>query len=366
MVDADARFMTRALAIAERGRGHTSPNPMVGALVVDADGVIVGSGAHAFAGGPHAEVVALAQAGPRAAGATLYCTLEPCSHTGRTGPCAPLVVQAGIRRAVIAIEDPNPLVAGRGLAYLRERGVDVRVGVLRDRAERLNGPFLTAMRHRRPFVTMKVAISRDGRVAARPGVRTPLTGVASNRLIHRERAETDAIGVGAGTMLADDPVLTPRGAYRTRPLVRVIFDRSLRTPASARMLSTLEAGPIIVMTATRDDPGTRQRLAALAAAGAQVEAIDAAPDEFLRRSLEILASSGVTSLILEGGPTLHRAAWAAGVVDRVQIFKTPVTLGPDGVPWLDRSAFRVEALHDVRSVTLGDDVLVEGYVHGAD
>jgi diaminohydroxyphosphoribosylaminopyrimidine deaminase/5-amino-6-(5-phosphoribosylamino)uracil reductase len=358
--------MARALAVAERGRGRTSPNPMVGAVVVDADGVVVGSGAHEVAGGPHAEVRALGQAGARARGATLYCTLEPCSHTGRTGPCAPLVVDAGIRRAVVAIEDPNPLVAGRGLAYLREHAVDVTVGVLRDRAERLNGPFLTAMRHHRPFVTMKVAISCDNRVAAGPGVRTALTGAAANRLIQRERAETDAIGVGAGTVLADDPLLTARGAYRSRPLVRVIFDRSLRTPPAARLLTTLESGPIIVVTAKRDAPDVRQRSEALAAAGARIEAIEEAGAGFLPGALSRLASLGVTSLVLEGGPTLHRAAWLAGVVDRVQVFKTPAVLGPDGVPWLDESVLALDALHDLRVVALGDDVMVEGYVHRAD
>src|SRR5262245_15566943 len=162
--------MRKAIALAERGRGTTSPNPMVGALVVDREGVIVGRGAHRVAGGPHAEVIALEDAGERARGATLYCTLEPCSHTGRTGPCAPLVTSAGISRAVIALEDPNPLVQGRGLAHLTERGVAVTVGVERERAERQNAVFLTTMRLRRPHVTVKAALSLDGRIAAAPGV----------------------------------------------------------------------------------------------------------------------------------------------------------------------------------------------------
>src|SRR5688572_10040189 len=239
----DAAHMSRALAVAERGRGRTSPNPMVGALIVDDEGVVVGQGAHEAAGGPHAEMHALRDAGQRARGATLYCTLEPCSHTGRTGPCAPRLVEAGIRRAVIAVTDPNPLVSGRGLAHLRDHGVDVFVGLHQQAARRQNGPFFMMMRRRRPFVTMTVALSRDGRVAAKPGARTALTGTAANRVIHRDRAEVDAIAIGSGTLLADDPELTPRGAYRSRPLTRIVFDRSLRVPSNARILSTAEVGP---------------------------------------------------------------------------------------------------------------------------
>jgi len=363
----DAMHMARALALAERGRGRTSPNPMVGAIVVDAEGVVVGRGSHERAGGPHAEVHALADAGERARGATLYCTLEPCSHTGRTGPCAPLVVESGIHRAVIAIPDPNPLVAGRGLAHLREHGIDVSVGLMGEASARLNAPFFTVMREERPFVTMKIAISRDGRVAARSGSRTQLTGAVANRLIHRERAEVDAIAVGSGTILTDDPVLTARGAYRARPLARVIFDRTLRTSPAARILSTLDAGPIIVMTSEPVDDGARQRLEALAAAGAQIEFGRESGAGFLPDALRTLARFGISSLTLEGGPTLHAAAWAAGIVDRVQIFRTPRTLGDEGVLWLNgRDRLPLDGLRDVTTVRLGDDEMIEGYVHRPD
>ena len=363
----DILHMSRALALAERGRGRTSPNPMVGAVVVNDEGVVVGRGSHEFAGGPHAEVCALAEAGERARGGTLYCTLEPCCHTGRTGPCAPHIVEAGIRCVVIAIGDPNPLVSGKGVAYLRARGVAVRSGVLRKQAEFLNAPFLTTMRRRRPFVTMKVALSRDRRVAGRGGMRMQLTGSVANRLIHRERAEVDALGVGSGTVLADDPLLTPRGAYRIRPLVRVIFDRSLRTPASARILSTLDTGPIIVMSTRRAGPEVRQRADALSAAGARIELLDDASGEaFLRDALSRLAAVGVTSLLLEGGTTLHRSAWLAGVVDRVQMFTTPWMIGADGVAWLDGGVFSPDHLTDVSTRPLGEDVMVEGYVYRSD
>src|SRR5689334_2673214 len=208
--------MSRALAIAERGRGRTSPNPMVGAVVVDPEGVVVGRGFHEQAGGAHAEVHALRDAGTRAQGATLYCTLEPCTHVGRTGACAPLVANAGIRRAVIAIEDPNPLVNGGGISYLRARGIDVTVGVERDRAERQNEVFFTNVRGGRPFVILKAALSLDGCVSLTAATRTVLTGEAVGRFVQRQRAEIDAIAVGSGTVLADDPLLTPRGAYRAR------------------------------------------------------------------------------------------------------------------------------------------------------
>ena len=340
---------------------------MVGAVVVDDEGVVVGRGSHEFAGGPHAEVHALDAAGQRARGATLYCTLEPCSHTGRTGPCAPRVVEAGIRRAVVAVEDPNPLVAGRGLAYLREHGVDVSVGVLGDEAARLNAAFFSVMRRRRPFVTMKVAVSGDNRVAGAAGRRTQLTGTVANRFIQRERAEVDAIAVGSGTVLADDPQLTARGAYRTRPLVRVIFDRSLRTPPTATILSTRPAGPIIVVAAEPGDEGARRRADCLTAAGAQMlYPADHGDPRFLHAAFAGLADLGVMSVILEGGPTLHASAWRDGLVDRVQVFRTPVLLGDAGVPWLNGDVFGIGALRDLTMRQLGQDVLVEGYVHGAD
>ena len=362
----DTIHMGRALALAERGRGRTHPNPMVGAVVVDDEGVVVGRGAHEAAGGPHAEILAFAEAGPRTHQATLYCTLEPCAHHGRTGPCAPEVVRAGIRRAVIALEDPNPLVSGRGLSYLREHDVMVSVGVLRDAAERLNGPFLTVMRHRRPFVTMKVALSRENCVAGPGGRRVALTGPAANRYIHRERAELDAIGVGSGTILVDDPLLTARGAYRARPLTRVVFDRRLRTPPESRLMSSLAEGPIIVVASEPRSDEERQRGERLRTRGAQVELVRSYdPDAFLHESLSRLATLGVSSLMLEGGPVLHHAAWSAGVVDRVQMFMTPTVAGPAGVPWIDSSRIEVDDLRDVRTLRLGEDLMIEGYVHRA-
>jgi diaminohydroxyphosphoribosylaminopyrimidine deaminase / 5-amino-6-(5-phosphoribosylamino)uracil reductase len=358
----DEYFMRKALALAERGRGHTSPNPMVGALVVDSRGVIVGRGAHRVAGGPHAEVFALAEAGERARGATLYCTLEPCSHQGRTGPCAPLVAASGIKRAVIPMRDPNPIVHGRGLAHLREQGVIVETGLLEEEAARQNEVFVTNIRLERPFVVAKVALSLDGCIAGPGGARVSLTGPAANRIVQRQRAEVDAIAVASSTILADDPLLTARGAYRERPLARVIFDRRLRTPATARVLSTLSSGAIIVMTRSASAEAHPELVDALQRAGARVTATETGG---IGVSLAwLLREAGITSIVVEGGSTLHRALFDAGLVDAVHAYITPVRLGDGAWKWMDAGRFTLSELHDRRAEWLGDDVKVEGYVHG--
>jgi diaminohydroxyphosphoribosylaminopyrimidine deaminase/5-amino-6-(5-phosphoribosylamino)uracil reductase len=352
-------YMERALFLAERGRGRTSPNPLVGAVVVTPDGVVVGQGAHERAGEAHAEVHALRAAGSRARGATMYCTLEPCCHTGRTGPCAARLVEAGIARLVAAMEDPNPLVRGGGFAYLRAHGVDVTVGVGAVAAAAMNQPFLTLIRQRRPFVILKAAASVDGRIAARPGERTALTSAAANRHAQRVRAEVDAVGIGSGTLLADDPLLTPRGAYRERPLTRVIFDRRLRTPPSARLLSTVEAGPVIIVTSV--EAAQRPAARALERRGAQIEI---AANATLGAALTCLGARGVASLLLEGGAALHAAAWDEGLVDFVRLYLSPRAIGPEGVPLFDGRPFAPAALVARRVEPLGVDVLLEGYVHG--
>ena len=357
----DAEFMERALFHAARGTGRTSPNPLVGAVVVSADGVVVGQGFHERAGEPHAEVHALAAAGGRARGATLYSTLEPCCHQGRTGPCVRRIVDAGIARVVAAVEDPNPAVRGRGFAYLRANGVTVDVGVGAEGAAALNRPFFTLMRERRPFVLLKAATSLDGRIAEAPGRRTFLTSAAANRHAHRVRAEIDAIGVGSGTILADDPDLTARGAFRERPLVRVVFDRRLRTPSGARVLSTPEAGPVIIVTTATAAARTELR-APLEARGAEIEV---AADSTFRAALERLAAREIGSLLLEGGGGVHAAAWDEGLVDYVRLYVTPHVLGDGAVPLLPGRSFASSDLRERRVATLGPDVLIEGYVHGS-
>lgn len=350
--------MNRALFWAERGRGRTSPNPIVGAVVVSEDGVVVGQGAHMVAGGPHAEVVALEAAGVHARGATLYCTLEPCSHTGRTGPCTERILAAGIARVVVAVADANPLVSGRGLAFLEARGVSVVAGVGEEAALRQHAPFFTWVRERRPHVTIKSATSRDGYVG-RAGERVKITGPVADRYFHRQRAEIDALAVGANTVLADDPELTPRGAYRPRPLVRVVFDWRGRVPASARVFSTLAAGPVImvVLDAARAERPAHFRV--LTDLGVQIEPFDSRD---LRRVLGRLAERDIVSLLVEGGPALQAAFAEAELVDRAQWVIAPRELG-DGVPSM---AGLVSSAGPRRTRQLGDDLLIEFDVHGVD
>jgi diaminohydroxyphosphoribosylaminopyrimidine deaminase/5-amino-6-(5-phosphoribosylamino)uracil reductase len=264
---------------------------------------------------------------------------------------------------VAGVQDPNPLVNGRGVEYLQAHNVEVSLGVRREAAERLNAAFFTAVKLRRPYVIAKIAMSLDGRIAARPGMRTPLTSPESLRRAHRLRAEVDAIGIGSGTLLADDPELTARVAYRHRPLTRVVFDRRLRTPPSARLLSTGTAGPVIIVTtseAVRDQP---ERADLLSARGASLEIVDR-PD--FVTALDAVYRRGATSLLLEGGTDLHRAAWKAGVIDRVQVFIAPTILGDQGVPWLDAGTFSLAALRDCRVEHSGADVHLDGYVHRTD
>ncbi len=356
----DRDFMDRALLLAERGRGRTSPNPLVGAVVVAPDGVIVGQGYHRRVGEAHAETIALDEAGAQARGATLYCTLEPCSHRGRTGPCAERIVSAGIARVVAAIQDPNPLVNGKGFEHLRAHGVAVEVGLGAADAQRLNQPFFTVMRERRPFVVLKAAISADGYIAEAPGKRTTLTSAVADRHAHLFRAEVDAIAVGSETILVDDPLLTPRGAYRERPLTRVIFDRRLRTPAHAAVLSTLAAGPVMIMTSPAAAASAELRQP-LETRGARIEAVEGPA---LRPTFERLADLGIESLLLEGGSEVHAAAWDEDLVDLVSIYVCPRVIGPGGVRFLGGRAFDPSTLIDRREERLGPDTLIEGYVHG--
>jgi len=327
-------------------------------VIVTADGVLAGQGYHERAGEAHAEVRAIENAGSRTRGATMYCTLEPCAHHGRTGPCAARIVEAGIARVVVSVEDPNPLVSGRGFAYLRAHGVAVDVGIGADRATALNQPFFMLMREGRPFVMLKAAVSADGFIAESRDRRTLLTSEPANRHAHRARAQVDAIAVGVGTILADDPSLTARDAYREQPLTRVVFDRRLRTPPSARVLSTLDAGPVIIVTDGSEAPGEARR--ALQARGAEIVTT---PEGTFRAALAVLGGRHIGSLLVEGGATLHAAAWREAAVDFVRLYMTPHVLG-GGVALLPDCHFSKAALIGGTVETLGPDTMVEGYVHG--
>ena len=357
----DELFMDRAMFLAERCRGRTTPNPVVGAVVVTSSGTVVGQGAHLRAGGAHAEIIALDAAGPRARGATLYCTLEPCSHHGRTGPCVERVVAAGIARVVVAARDPNPRVNGSGVAFLRSHGIDVTESVRAADAARQNAAFFCWVREGRPFVTLKTATSADGFVS-RQGGPARLTGPIADRYFHRQRAGIDAIAVGSGTVLADDPLLTARVAYRERPLVRVLFDWRMRLPATARVFGTLSAGPVIMVVSEDSVAAQPDAVRRLQARGAEIEAV---PRHDLHAALSRLADRGVTWLLLEGGPTLQDAFMGAALVDRVQWIVAPVMLG-SGVAAARAVADAAESRPDLQRTALGGDTLIEFDVHGTD
>ena len=327
------------------------------------DGVVVGDGCHERAGGPHAEVFALEEAGARARGSTLYCTLEPCVHTGRTGPCTERIIAAGIARVVAAMEDPFPLVRGRGFAALREHGIAVETGIGQDAAVRLNQPYLTTLRERRPFVILKAATSLDGRLAAAPGARTQLTSAAAVRHAQYQRAQVDAVAIGSGTLLIDDPLLTARLVYRERPLTRIIFDRGLRASPDARVFSTLAAGPVIILTSLDARRQRIEQAGALEEAGATLMAV---ADANLTTAVRALGRHGIQSVLIEGGPAIHQAAWDEGIVDYVQLYVAPIVLGSRGPALLAGRAFTPASLFEQEVQSLGPDVLIEGYVYRPD
>jgi diaminohydroxyphosphoribosylaminopyrimidine deaminase/5-amino-6-(5-phosphoribosylamino)uracil reductase len=326
MTTPDAVWMRRALRLAERGRGLASPNPPVGAVVVR-DGRAVGEGFHRGPGTPHAEIVALDAAGERARGATLYVTLEPCTHQGRTPPCAPRVAAAGLARVVVATTDPNPVVDGRGVAALRDAGLEVTLGVGAAEAERLIAPFAKHVRTGRPFVTAKVAVSLDGRTAAADGSSRWITGPTARRDAHRLRAVAGAVVVGVGTVLRDDPELTVRlRGYRGRQPLRVVLDSACRTPPGAALLSA--DAPTLVATT---DKATEEAAAALRARGAEVVRFPARDGRVdLAAVLEALGRRDVVEVLVEGGPTVLGDAVERGLVDRFVFYVAPLLLGSGG------------------------------------
>jgi len=359
------RFMRRALELAERGRGLTSPNPLVGAVVVTSSGEIVGEGFHVRAGGPHAEIEALRAAGARAHGATLYVTLEPCSHQGRTPPCAPAVIQAGVVRVVASVSDPNPLVSGRGFAELRAAGIEVVVGAGAVDAERQNRVFLTAMRERRPHVTLKAGMTLDGKIADRHGASRWITGDAARQRAHRLRSESDAIVVGIGTVLRDDPELTVRlGQPWPREPLRVVLDTAARTPVDARLIRAGRPSHAVIAVGA-DAPDGRVR--DLAASGATVVSCGTRDGRVdLGALLAELFAREVRAVLVEGGGEVHGAFLDAGLVDRVAMFAAPLLIGGRGATPVMAGAGR-ELKSAVRlggfTVTpLGDDLLIEADV----
>jgi diaminohydroxyphosphoribosylaminopyrimidine deaminase/5-amino-6-(5-phosphoribosylamino)uracil reductase len=350
------RFMRLALQEATRGLGRTSPNPAVGAVLVKG-GLVVARGHHARAGGPHAEIVALRAAGARARGADLYTTLEPCDHQGRTPPCTRAVIEAGVRRVFVGSRDPNPLVDGRGLARLAEAGVPAVDGVLRAECDALNAPWFTFITAHRPFVTLKVAATLDGRIATRSGDARWVSGPEARAWVHRLRDRVDAVLVGSGTALADDPRLTTRlpGGGGRDPL-RVVLDTRLELPARLRLFRQRSRAPTLVAHASARTRrlGPRVELLRCRRGPRGVDLPDL---------LAGLAARGVTHLLVEGGGAVAGAFLQAGLVDRLALILAPRVLG-QGVSWSPPATPRrmAEALRiaDVSVERLGDDLVLQG------
>jgi len=360
----DERWMAHALALAERGRGLCSPNPMVGAVVVS-EGRLVGEGFHARAGGPHAEAEALRQAGDRARGATLYVTLEPCNHQGRTPPCVDAILGAGIRRAVVAAGDPNPRVRGGGTRALREAGLEVLSGCREDEARACNRVFLAAMERLRPHVTLKCAMTLDGKIAAFDRSARWITGDAARLEAHRLRSQSDAVMVGIGTVLADDPALTVRldPPWPREPL-RIVVDSGARLPLAARLIDSGTPARAVVAVA---DEAPAERLARLEARGVTVLSCKSRdgrvdPADLCAR----LFALDVTGVLLEGGSELNGAFIEAGLVDRVAIFIAPLLIGgataPTAVGGHGRLLSEAIRLQSLEARPVGPDWLIEGDV----
>jgi diaminohydroxyphosphoribosylaminopyrimidine deaminase/5-amino-6-(5-phosphoribosylamino)uracil reductase len=359
--DFDCRFMALALALGRRGLGRTWPNPAVGAVVVQ-DDVIVGRGWTQPGGRPHAEVEALQRAGDAARGATLYVTLEPCSHHGRSPPCADAIVAAGVTRVVSAMQDPNPEVAGRGHARLREAGIDVETGEGAEIARRDHAGHIRRMRDGRPHVTLKLAVSVDGKAGFAGRKPVGLTGEPARARVHMLRATHDAILIGIGTALADDPALTCRlPGMASRSPVRVVLDSELRLPTTSQLARTARETPVWVF-----GQGLA-RAAELRGAGVEVLPAEGAAGRLdIAAVLRSLAAHGITRLMVEGGPMVAASFVAADLVDAAVVFRSPKAIGPDGIEALEglplAALTQAPQLRLVGSEALGPDI-IETFEH---
>jgi diaminohydroxyphosphoribosylaminopyrimidine deaminase/5-amino-6-(5-phosphoribosylamino)uracil reductase len=351
----DIEMMRRALLLAEKGLFTTDPNPRVGCVLVRA-GEIVGEGWHAVAGGPHAEIVALQQAGASAQGATAYVTLEPCCHHGKTPPCSDALIAAGVTRVIVAMEDPNPLVAGQGLQQLQQAGIDTASGLLAVQAEALNPGFVQRMRIGRPYIRCKLAMSLDGRTAMASGESQWITGPAAREDVHRLRARSSAIMSGIGTVLKDDPSLTVRleGGIEVKQPLRIVLDPHLSTPENARFLQ--QQGESLIVTACTEE-AVQERLRQ---AGAEVVCLPNGNDAVdLVALMGVLAERGINEILMETGAILSGALLHAGIIDELIVYMAPKLMGDKArglfhTPGLDLLADAVELeIRDIRAV--GDD-----------
>jgi len=357
--------MEHALALARKGVGLASPNPHVG-CVVARDGQIVGEGFHQYEWRDHAEIVALKSAGDKARGATLYVNLEPCNHTGRTGPCTEAIIAAGVRRVVAAMQDSNPVIAGRGFAHLRAANIETVCGVLEDDARALNEAFSCWIRTKKPFVTLKSALTLDGQLALpktqRRKERTWITSEESRAEVQRMRHASDALLTGIGTILADDPLLTDRsGLPRRKRLLRVVLDAKLRLPPKARIVQTADDDLLVFTTAALSSPKARR----LQKEGVEILRARATRGGIdLNAALTELGKRDILSVLLESGPTLNGAALSAGVVHKLMLFYAPKFAGETGVPFAHMAAPGQAPLPNIRVQQFGADVAIEAYLQG--
>ena len=377
----DEQHMRRAFDLARAGVGLVSPNPAVGAVVLDSSGREVGAGTHTYDGLKHAEVLALEQAGDAARGGSLYLNLEPCSHHGRTGPCADAVIAAGIRRVVCSMEDPNPRVAGQGFAKLRASGIAVKTGLFGAEAKKLNESFAKYIRSGKPLVTLKSAMTLDGKIAdatkpgTAPGSTTPategarsghhwITGDLARAHVQQLRHQNDAILVGVGTVMADDPLLTDRSDLpRRHKLLRVILDSYLRIPLTSRVIQTAENDVLVLCSAAEES--AKQTLEAKGIRVQQIPAANADGRPDFAAIVQNLGKLEITSLLIEGGALVNGAALASGEVDKVFLYYAPKILGEGAVPFIAGEGLRGKAQCVQRSELhrFGEDFALEGYLH---
>jgi diaminohydroxyphosphoribosylaminopyrimidine deaminase/5-amino-6-(5-phosphoribosylamino)uracil reductase len=358
----DERWMKRVLRLAEKGRGRTSPNPMVGAVLVRGDQVVA-EGYHAKAGGPHAEMVALRKAGEEARGATLYLNLEPCTHHGKTPPCAPVVIEAGLKRVVIGMEDPNPLVNGKGVEALTRAGVDVEIGILEKECRRLNEAFCKYIVNKQPFIILKVASSLDGKIATKNGESQWITGGVSRRFVHRLRNQVDGVIVGIGTVLKDDPMLTARLRGGKDPY-RIILDSRLRIPEEAKVVKISPSRTIIATT----ELAPRERVEKLEKEGVQVLTFESKQGRVdLKSCLSKLGEMGMITLLVEGGSQINGSFLDEGLIDKIIFFLSPKLIGDPqalgifgghGVINLKEAIL----LSELKVRKIAEDILLEGYI----
>jgi diaminohydroxyphosphoribosylaminopyrimidine deaminase/5-amino-6-(5-phosphoribosylamino)uracil reductase len=360
----DLAYMEMAYGLAEKALGRSSPNPLVGSVIVR-DGKIAGCGYHEEAGQPHAEIMALRQAGRRAKGATIYITLEPCVHWGRTPPCADTLRAAGLKRAVISAYDPNPVVHRKGVRKLRQAGLDVGVGLLGEKNARLNEIYIKYITRKIPFVTLKAALSLDGKTASRTGDSRWISAAGTRDYVHLLRGEYDALMVGANTLLRDDPRLTVRHpSWGKKRLTRVILDSKLRFPLSARILGTLAQGPIIVFAA---EGASSAKAEALRKKGVEVVRLGRSlKDGGLEAVLLELGKREIAGLLVEGGSRLHTGFIERKLADKIFITLSPKLIGGRNAPglWQGEGVEKVRAaltLKSLRPFGLGDDLILEGY-----